>query len=110
MIGDGGGAADRLGGRSDVSAEGDRLITNWLSATERLRVAKVRATTAEVDVIDTESALARWLLPDDARTGEKIAVWNGDSLIQAEMTTALKADAKVTIRKRGRYLGGQRIG
>lgn len=87
---------------ADVLPEGERLIKQWLSATERLERAKSEKNSAECDVVNAQNALAKWLLPDDAKPGEKIAVWFGDSLIQAEVPQEIGRDAKVTIRTRGK--------
>jgi hypothetical protein len=47
-------------------------------------------------------ALAKWMLPEDVKEGEKIAVWFGDSLIQVEYGYE-HTDPVVTVRARGKH-------
>jgi hypothetical protein len=42
------------------------------------------------------------MLPEDAKPGEKIAVWHLDALVQVEVAGEMNCDHGVTIRKRGR--------
>ena len=48
-------------------------------------------------------ALARWLMPDDMKVGEKIAVWHGSSLFQVELVSV--GEPIVTVRTRGKAFG-----
>jgi len=86
---------------SDVTNEGKRLIDAWVSATQALETAKSRVNSASCDVSNTTRALAKWLLPDDAKFGEKIAVWHGDSLIQVELVNDHREHI-ITVRTRGK--------
>lgn len=91
----------------DVSRDGDKLIKDWLHAQRRLEGAKREVNSAECDLLNSTNALAKWMLPDDAKPGEKIAVWYGDSLIQVEPPPCHPVpggDAKVTVRQRGRSI------
>jgi hypothetical protein len=56
----------------------------------------------ETNLINSQNLLSKWLLPEDAKIGEKIAVWYGDSLIQ--VTVLDGRDPEITIRTRGRKL------
>lgn len=91
---------------ADVTPEGERLIKRWLAAQDRLGRAKSEVNSADVELRNSANALSKWLLPDDAKPGEKIAVWFGDSLIQAEVPAqgGPPRDPQVTVRKRGRRL------
>lgn len=84
---------------NDVTSEGCRLIEAWMGATKALDRACSEVNSREADVRNTRNALAKWLLPEDAKVGEKIAVWHVDSLIQVEVTDR---HPLITIRKRGR--------
>lgn len=91
----------------ELTSEGHRLVEDWLHANERLKRAESEVNSARCEVANTQNALARWLMPADAKTGEQIAVWHGDSLIQVtvpEKNGLTWTDAKVTVRKRGRNL------
>lgn len=89
----------------DITREGERLVKAWLSAQSEAVRCKARLNSAECAEINAHDALAKWLLPDDAKSGEKIAVWEGDSLIQVELLEAgFPPKAKVTIRSRGKSL------
>lgn len=99
---------------SDVTSEGDRLIRNWLRAAERVHQCKLELNTAECDLINAGEALAKWMKPPDAKPGEKIAVWFGDSLIQVEVGGVPRGETvngvgpaptetSVTVRYRGKH-------
>lgn len=96
--------------------EGSTLVKNWLGAQERLRRAESEVVSAQVDVANSARDLAKWMLPDDAKPGEKIAMWHGDSLIQIEVPQEQShsigggsgggggTGSLITVRKRGRAL------
>lgn len=86
---------------NDPTSEGTRAIKAWLGAQEELRRAKDNLNRRECDLKNVESALAKWLLPPDAKVGEKIAVWYGDSLIQGEVC---EDRTIITVRSRGKRL------
>lgn len=100
---------------NDVTSEGQRLITNWLRAVEEHKCRQQSVTDAHRDVEETEASLAKWLAPPDAKPGEKIAVWFGDSLIQVEVGGVQPklsegaecgpgpSQTKVTVRTRGKH-------
>lgn len=89
---------------ADVTPEGERLIKDWQAAQERLVRARSEVNGAECAVNNAMNALGRWLAPDDAEKGEKIAVWYGDSLVQVEIVNPFSNDYEITIRQRGRSL------
>ena len=70
----------------DVTSEGTRLIKRWFGAVECLSQARSNTISCECEVANSANELGKWLLPPDAKPGEKIAVWFGDSFIQAEVT------------------------
>ncbi len=84
---------------SDVTRQGHDLIQAWVNAEEQMSAAYKRAHQAKALRDAARDALANWLLPEDAKEGEKIAVWNGASLIQIEVA---KPHPIITVRQRGR--------
>jgi hypothetical protein len=94
----------------DVTADGSRLISEWLRAQESVERIRESLSSANSSLRHSEEQLAKWLIPEDAKPGEKIAVWFGDSLIQAEVGGVVSGDGpvramsatRVTVRKRGK--------
>lgn len=104
---------------SDVTREGSRLIATWLAASESLERARSSVNRASCDLANAEAALAKWLMPDDMKPGEKIAVWEGDSLFQVELAPResfshpdgerhVSHEPKVTVRTRGKHFSSLR--
>lgn len=93
---------------SDVTDKGKQLIEHYFRSMSRLSQAEQRLHSEKLVAIEAQIDLASWLLPEDAKNGEKIAVWYGDSLIQVEVKSmTLEGDfckTEITIRKRGRSL------
>lgn len=85
----------------EASPDGQRLIANWLKATEQVDLYKRELNRAECNEQNAHNELAKWMVPSDAKPGEKIAIWHGDSLFQVEVFGHGR-DPKVTIRTRGR--------
>lgn len=96
-----------------VTSEGTRLIKAWEVAKRDVERAKSALNSAECALSNATSALTKWMLPEDAKPGEKICVWHLDSLIQVEVPPLPRKpepgcvgegprDPVVTIRKRGR--------
>lgn len=101
------------------NVEGERRVEAWLRAKRDTKRVSIELDNARLAESSAECELAKWLLPDDARSGEKIAVWYGDSLIQVEVasvgigggsvdssgnTTRINVPVgspRITIRKRG---------
>lgn len=86
----------------ELTGEGTRLVKAWLDAQERLRRAERDRNSAECDLKNSANALAKWMLPEDAKPGEKIAVWHVDSLIQVEVPLQSHMTPPITVRKRGK--------
>lgn len=86
-----------------VSRQGELLITPWLHAKERVRQLTAQLERARADEKLAASAVTVWLMPTDAKVGEKIAVWYLDGLIQVEIFPAPTPPA-LTIRTRGRKM------
>lgn len=84
---------------SDVTREGRNLIDRWSRAVSQLKAAKNAVTRAECELSNATNALGKWLMPDDAKEGEKFCVWHGDSLIQAENKG--NRHHAISVRKRG---------
>lgn len=85
---------------NDVTSEGERLIKAWEGAIEDERRAKSALNSAECHLANSKNALGKWLVPSDAKEGEKFCVWYGDSLIQAELVRM--GEYKLSIRSRGK--------
>lgn len=68
-----------------TTAEGERLIRAWKGAQTSLEEAKRELTRAGENVVESTRALGQWLMPRNAKKGEKAAVWFLDTLIEAEM-------------------------
>lgn len=83
----------------EVSSDGKYKIDVWLACDRVLRSHRERMKSLESDLKQAEYNLAKWLLPSDAKPGEKIAVWYGDSLIVGELDDA--NGGKITVRDRG---------
>ncbi len=97
-----------------VMPEGKHAIERWMRANEHITQLNRQLSTARSEANMAEEALLKWLLPPDAKAGEKIAVWFGDSLIQAEVGGIVTDDheagvghvtsSRITIRLRGKRL------
>lgn len=93
---------------NELTREGVDLVKQWVFATERVRRLQEELNRAQCDRDNAEIALSKWLLPPDATVGEKIAVWFGDSLIQATADTCVGSGVwtgKVAVRLRGPKFG-----
>ncbi|HXJ66866.1 MAG TPA: hypothetical protein VNN79_24175 [Actinomycetota bacterium] len=86
-----------------VTSEGKRAIDEWQNAIKMVDQARSRLRNAEGALETTEERLAKWMLPEDATVGEKIAVWHGDSLIQVEVLGLNPLKTKISIRTRGKH-------
>ena len=87
-----------------VTHAGDSLIKGWQHATRRLGMARDELAEAIIDCAECERELARWLLPGDAKLGETIGVWYGDSIITAAKTSGNPDSYAIVVRDRGRSL------
>lgn len=83
-----------------VTKDGEDLIKRWKFAAERVRCLKRDLNLAETELLNSETALAKFLLPDDARIDEKIGIWYGDSLIAAKCD--INGHHSVELRTRGK--------
>ena len=87
-----------------LTSQGEALVRDWVLATQRVERLKAELNRATCDRDNAESALSKWLLPPDAVVGEKVAVWFGDSLIQATAHTCIGSNTwcgPVVVRLRG---------
>ena len=82
-----------------VTKEGEAHVKRWKFAAERVRDLKRELSAAECELSNSETALAKWLLPDDANANEKFCVWYGDSLIAAKH---INGRHEVELRTRGK--------
>lgn len=88
----------------NATPEGQKVIERWADAGKQVDYCKQQLNVAECEWHNATSAVVRWMLPVDVKMGEKICVWQGDALIQVEVTQLSPLDGKVTIRVRGRKL------
>lgn len=75
------------GKATGVVYEGERLVKNWWSAKAEAYRLRERANAAETEARNAEIALSKWILPRECKPNEQIAIWFGDSLIQATAET-----------------------
>jgi len=85
---------------SDLTRDGARYVAAYLRAATYLRRRREDVERAERDMVEAETVLGEWILPPDARIGETIAVWEGDSLFAATKTVV---GVRVEIRSRGKH-------
>lgn len=81
--------------------EGKDLIESWQSAMKAVEFAKDALRGAETNLTNAINLLGKWMLPRDAKSGEKFSVWNGSELIEVEYTINGSCDFKVKVRPRG---------
>lgn len=86
----------------EATRDGQHLIATWLSSQEREKRLRGELNRAECDTSNTARELAKWMMPADAKSGEKICVWHGDSLFQVEVGDTGR-DPVVTVRTRGKH-------
>lgn len=87
-----------------LTSQGEALVKDWASAMQRVARLAAELNRAQCERDNAESALSKWLLPPDAAVGEKVAVWFGDSLIQATAHTCVGSNrwcGPVVVRVRG---------
>lgn len=58
-----------------------KLLRRWTSANRGLAEAKHQLNSAECELLNSESELAKFLLPEDACKGESFHIWIGDGLL-----------------------------
>ena len=71
-----------MGDTDGVTRTGRLLIQDWSNAMVRVERLKAELNRAETEALNAEVALSRWMLPRDAKKGEAISIWFGDSLLQ----------------------------
>ncbi len=86
----------------ELTYAGQRVVDTWLEAQKAVASARDQLNRRDTDLLNATAQLGKWLLPSDAKPGEKIAVWHGDSLIQAEVVA--NRDPIITVRLRGKHL------
>lgn len=82
-----------------VTKDGEAKIKRWKFAAQEVAALKNRLNKAGCELENSESDLAKWLLPDDARANETFCVWYGDSLVSARQENG---NASVSLRTRGK--------
>lgn len=91
---------------NELTKDGVELVKDWLRTKKRVERLKEELNRAEAEAQNAEIALSRWLLPPDSVVGEKVAVWFGDSLVQATAHTCLASgrwSGPVIVRLRGKH-------
>jgi hypothetical protein len=61
-----------------ASHQGRKLIKAYQSAVERKRVAERELNSASCAKTNATNDLARWIMPKDAKPGEKFSIWDQD--------------------------------
>lgn len=61
-------------------------INDWQKAKVRVEQTEKAAVVAKQDLMQAEQVLAEWLVPKDAKGGEKFCIWYGNSLIQVAVS------------------------
>lgn len=97
---------------NEPTSEGQRLISSWLETKAEVDRRTDALYRARSDAENAEKALVAWMLPPaiEAKPGEKIAIWAGDSLIQVEVggvesgedEVRHRSATRVTVRFRGK--------
>lgn len=82
-----------------VTRDGEDKIKRWKFAAEEVRDLKRRLSKAECELLNSETDLAKFLLPADAKASETFCVWYGDSLIAAKQENG---NHSVELRTRGK--------
>ena len=83
----------------NITNEGIALIKRWKASTEQVTRLKNQLNRAECELSNSQEALAKFLLPDDAKANENFCVWYGDSLIAAKHNNGIKS---VELRTKGK--------
>ena len=60
----------------------NELVSKWQETSERVSRLKSELNSAECAKRNAETALAKWLTPEDAKEGEKFSVWQHGRLIE----------------------------
>ena len=85
----------------EPSKDGAKLLQNWLAAEDEKTRAEFQLTRAETAAKNARNELTKWLLPHDAKPGEKIGMWYGDNkFIQVEVSSDSLRDHVLTVRTR----------
>ena len=85
----------------NVAKEGLDLIKDWERASHQAIRARIAHKEADEVLKLAEGKLAKWMLPHDAKPGEKFGVWVGNDLIQVEAAGSCPNDDHIiTIRQR----------
>lgn len=80
----------------EPTREGEKLLKEWYAARDRHERAKRDESATRCDLANAEIAFAKWMLPPDAKTGERFLMWHYQQLIQVEKTEP--GEVRVTIR------------
>lgn len=75
----------------------EKLIREWETAQDRLARLKGDVTSAECDLRNATTALAKWLTPDDSKDDEKFSIWQGGRLLSV-MFNKTTGEATVWVR------------
>lgn len=81
----------------EPTREGEKLLKEWYAARDRFEQAERELSRARCDKDNAENAFVKWMLPEDAKAGERFLMWHGAQLVQVEKRDH---DARVTIRSK----------
>ena len=82
-----------------VTRDVEDHIKRWKVANDTVTSLKSRLNKAECELRNSREALAKCLLPSDAKANEMFCVWYGDSLIAARENNGVRS---VELRTRGK--------
>lgn len=85
--------------RENTTTETNQKVSRWTNAQQNVERAKAALNSAEVELLNAQSDLAKYLIPKDASPGEGFNIWYGDGLI-AVTEKSLNSDYKVSWRKK----------
>lgn len=71
----------------NLTAQGAQLAEAWLSAKSTVEKLQKQMADANTDLDNTAAYFAKWMLPADAKPGERFAVPYKDMWVQVEVTT-----------------------
>lgn len=89
---------------TDPTKEGADLIERWKNAQKNVTRAEGELSRERCALSNAVNALGKWMLPNDAKDGERYCIWYGDSLIQVSREKTDGHDYKINARTRGRSL------
>lgn len=86
----------------NATAEGRGLLERWFATSRELERIKGHVNSAQCAYNNAHNALGKWMMPSDARPGEKFSIWFGDTMIEVTNTRGVDGhDYVISERRRG---------